>query len=465
MSFPLSYFIRVTFFSFFLSVNFHSIQAQQDSSSANYGLIKYDNSVLDNGIYLEGSYLSKIEKDQFFFVIDSSTYVCHQSIVSYTDSSDYKGFALSLKYYPDNSLRVFYQPTVAKNKIIGSPMGYLDSLSIFKSTTVLLRDPLDLNSQSEKLFISKPELVEFVWKTIPEPHRMITDRKYLNNRSAEEGIAILLDYDRYETKKKLEKRVRKTGPWYTGGTENLQLSQTHLSNWTKGGENSISIQSDLILKANYTKDKVEWENHIRHKLGIVSSETDAAQISTDQIEFFNKYGIKASQKWYYSLVSNFKSQLFNAYASNEKEEVVSTFLSPAYITFSLGMDYKPNENFTLLLSPLSIRFTYVNDTVKVDQTRYQVDADKKSSFHKGLAVLNTYKWEISTELQLTSNLDAFIGYETKQEFYQVDWELIFDMRINRYLSTRINTQFRYFTNESNNLQFREYFAVGFNYDF
>lgn len=465
MSTLLRYLLQLITIVAFLFLSNSSLYSQGNVSDSTSTIVLDDSFIYDDSLSIfKDLNLYDYENPQIY-LSDSARLIRNKTMFLNFDDSDYMGYSLSLKYYSDDNLRVTYQPTIERDYLLSSNQGYLDNLSNFEKSSSLIGEPIDLVRSSESLFITHPELVKFTWAEIPEPHRLITDRKYLNKRSAEEGIALLLDYDNYETKKQLEKRIRKEGPWYTGGTESLQLSQTHLSNWTKGGESTISLQSDLILKADYKKDKIEWENYIRHKLGIISSESAPASINTDQIELFNKYGIKASNKWYYSLVSNFKSQIFNAYNSSEKEEVVSSLLSPAYITFSLGMDYKPNENFTLLFSPLSTKFTYVMDTVKVDQTRYDVAADRKSANNVGFAVLNTFSWDISTEFKLVSNLDAFVGYQTEKNFYQVDWEIIFDMRINRYLSTRLNTQLRYFTNESDNLQIREYFAVSFNYDF
>ncbi|WP_068475399.1 DUF3078 domain-containing protein [Saccharicrinis aurantiacus] len=464
MCIPLRYLLQVSCIFVYVFLLNSSIYSQDSLRNSTQTIILNDSFDYDETLLLFKNLNLQDFEDPHVYLSDSNSIIRNQILFKNLDDSDYRGYSLSLKYYSDDNLKIAYQPTLEKTYLLSSKQGFLDSLAYFNKTSSLIGEPLNLVKSSEKLFATNPELVEFVWSEIPEPHRTITDRKYLSKRSAEEGIALLLDYDNYETKKQLEKRVRKEGPWYTGGTESLQFAQTHLSNWTKGGESTISLQSDLILKADYKQGNVEWENYIRQKLGIISSESDPARINTDQIELFNKYGLKASEKWYYSLVSNFKSQLFTV-DGDEGEKAVSSLLAPAYITFSLGMDYKPNENFTLLFSPLSTKFTYVMDTVKVDQTRYSISEDKKSANNTGFSMLNTFVWDISTEFKLVSNLDAFVDYRIAQNFYQVDWELIFDMRINRYLSTRINTQLRYFTNESDKLQFREYFSVSFNYEF
>ena len=219
------------------------------------------------------------------------------------------------------------------------------------------------------------------------------------------------------------------------------------------------------MRANYKKDKIEWENYARHKVGFLNSESYPVQINTDNITANSKYGLRASKKWYYSFVFDFNSQLFNGYNNKKRETIISGFMSPAYFTFAVGMDFKQSPDFTLLLSPLTSKITYVKDTAKVDQTRYKIDEDKKSAFSTGASLTNNFNWKISTELNLRYKLDAYLGYFDKDPIKQVDWELIFDMRINKNLSTRINTQLRYFSNESEKIQFREFFAINFSYKF
>lgn len=51
-------------------------------------------------------------------------------------------------------------------------------------------------------------------------------------------------------------------------------------------------------------------------------------------------------------------------------------MTPGYFTLSVGMDYKPNDNFSLYLSPIAGKWTYLRDTVGIDPGRYGVDAGK-----------------------------------------------------------------------------------------
>ncbi len=445
----------------------HNGKAQTLEQSFNIAVENMKNiGNLSDSIKKRADYWASIEFDHKFFVLDSAEFQQNKILTLVTNYRKYKEFTMSLKFYPSKDLHVKYAPTLIKEQLLYDHRGHLNIMMDASSSKQRIGPIFSIKKQNEIFFIEKPSLVKYVLKTIPEPHRLITDRKHLNKRSAREGITGLLS-GRIDSPDKLNKRIKKKGPWTLNGVENVQFSQAHLENWAKGGENSIALQSDLLLKANYKKDKVEWENYARHKVGIISTQSYKTQVNTDQIMANSKYGVKASKKWYYSGLFDFKTQFFNGFNNKNHDTQISGFMTPAYFTFAVGMDYKPSKNFTLLLSPLTSKITYVMDTVDVDKNRYNVKAEgKKTAYNTGASLTNNINWKISTELNLRSKFEAFVGYSGEEALTQIDWELTFDMRINRFLSTRISTQLKDFTNElDGKTQFRESFAVNFSYKF
>ncbi len=462
--------ISILIFVAIFAFCFHPTRAQSWTKTVDplNGYLKNTDNIgsltLNDSINKQINYWTSLNLDHKFFILDTVEFRRNQVMTLNTNYRKYKEYVMSLKFYPAKDLNIRYEPTLVESKLLYDQRGYLDMMSAGSNFNNSVGEVFDMIKRNESFFIYEPSLVKHVLKTIPEPHRLITDRKHLDKRSAEEGISRLLS-GRIDSPSKLDKTIKEKGPWTYSGIENIQLSQAYLTNWTKGGENSIALQSDLLVRANYKMDKVEWENYARHKVGFLNSESYPVQINTDNITANSKYGLRASKKWYYSFVFDFNSQLFNGYNNKKRETIISGFMSPAYFTFAVGMDFKQSPDFTLLLSPLTSKITYVKDTAKVDQTRYKIDEDKKSAFSTGASLTNNFNWKISTELNLRYKLDAYLGYFDKDPIKQVDWELIFDMRINKNLSTRINTQLRYFSNESEKIQFREFFAINFSYKF
>ncbi len=327
--------------------------------------------------------------------------------------------------------------------------------------------PLQLTMQ--KILFSNAGFVKYKWEDIPEPHKFV-DRGYLATKKAEDDLRRLLEArSGYDTKQKIKKLQKVKTPWIYEGIENIQLSQVFLSNWAKGGESSLSILSDLRVKAIYKMDKYTWENYAIHKIGFVGQEESKGRINDDLIELNSKFGLNASEKWYYSGFTNFKTQFFNGYSKNDADKVnpISAFMSPAYWTFAIGMDYKVKKHqFTFMISPLTSKLTMVLDTSKVDQTRYKIPEGKKVEALNGGSIVNSFAWKINDDFHLSSRLSAFYEYFAKNnEAKQVhfEWEAILNMKINVWLSTRLLAHLRYFSNESENMQFKENLSLSFRY--
>ncbi len=403
-------------------------------------------------------------------LVDSEKLATTSLFISKLDK-DVKTYQFESKFrmpdYPDISFepRNFKEDKLDEYKVFVQTRKHsLESSDIFKQQNYLLK-------AQEQFAFAHPGIVALSWDSIPDapiPGRY----GFLKRRSARDGINLLLHEHSYNTQPSLKKVTISKGPWTLGGTENIQLSQGYIDNWVKGGESNVSLASDLRLNANFNKGKHEWENYIIHKVGVISTDNDKGRVNTDLIEINTKYGHKASEKWYYSFLYNFKTQFFYGYdkADDDKSDPVSGFMAPAYMSFALGMDFKPSKKFTLLLSPVTTRITLVADTIKFDQTKFGIPEGKSSEVVNGISVVNNFEYEMSKEVKLSSRLDAFYQYLGKvpvgqQRQVQIDWEVIMDMRINRFFSTRLLAHARYFTNESDKIQFRQNFNIAFKYHF
>ena len=268
-----------------------------------------------------------------------------------------------------------------------------------------------------------------------------------------------------ESPRKVIKPREEIKTWVYTGNEALQMTEAYFDNWVKGGENSISLLSDLRVSANYKRKKMEWDNKLLHKLGIISQQDQRMRINDDVIQLTSKLGMNASKKWYYSVMYDFKTQFFYGRDKNDYEKILSGFMSPGYQTFAIGMDYKRSKDFTILISPLTSKITFVMDTVHVDPSRYNIPDGQKSDAQTGASVTSAITTKLMPELTLTSNLDYFYSYLDDEGKSQFEWEIILNMRINKYLSTRLIPHVRYYQNESEDFQFKQNLTIAFNYTF
>ncbi len=376
---------------------------------------------------------------------------------------------LDLIYKKPNYKPIEHKPRPYVWNRLKSYKALMSSRTMHDTLPAIFNQNYPLQEAMRNVTFGSANHVKYNWKDIPEPHNFV-DRGYLASKKSEDDLKrMLMSRDDYDTKRKIQKLQREKTPWVYEGIENIQVSHVYLSNWAKGGESSLSILSDLRVKAIYKMDKYTWENYAIHKIGFVGQEETKGRINDDAIELNSKFGLNASEKWYYSGFTNFKTQFFNGYSKNDlvKETPISAFMSPAYWTFAVGMDFKtPKNKFTLMISPLTSKLTMVLDTSKVDQTRYKIPDGKKVEALNGGSIVNSFSWKINEDFHLGSRLSAFYEYFAKNdEEKQVhfEWETILNMKINVWLSARLLAHMRYYSNESDKMQFKENLSLSFRY--
>jgi hypothetical protein len=168
--------------------------------------------------------------------------------------------------------------------------------------------------------------------------------------------------------------------WKQGGMYNFNLSQSSLSNWAAGGDNfNMAINSYFNYFAYFQKPRQSWDNNLDLNLGFVQSTSLGGRKNDDRIDILSKYGyrIDTTGMWYLSGLFNFRSQFFDGYSfSGSNSNFTSSFLSPAYIILSAGLDFKPNNTFSVFFSPLTSRTTLVLNTI---QKKLQIAVIRYSS--------------------------------------------------------------------------------------
>ena len=270
--------------------------------------------------------------------------------------------------------------------------------------------------------------------------------------------------------------------WKFNGTTSLNLSQLSLTNWAAGGDNSLSGNALFNLGANYATDKTSWENKLILGFGLIKQGDDPTRKSDDQIDLASKLGLKASEKWFYTGLLGFTTQFAKGYDKPGEDDrlKISDFMAPGYLSFSLGMDYKPSDAFSLFLSPVSSKFTFVLDDDLSAAGSFGLDPGEKARSEFGAYVKIAFKKEILKNVTLDTKIDLFSNYFNNPQYVDVNWDLLLTFKINDYLAASLLTQLIYdydikfgedttgdgvndtFTDK---VQFKELFGLGLTYTF
>ncbi len=277
--------------------------------------------------------------------------------------------------------------------------------------------------------------------------------------------------------------------WKTGGVLAINLAQTSLTNWVAGGQNSLATNGIFSVFANYSKNKSEWVNSLDVGYGLLKEGKNSSFRKTDdKFDLLSKYGQEAFKNFYYAALFNFKTQMAPGYNLPDDSTKISDLLSPAYVIFALGMDFKPNANFSAFLAPVTARFIIVKDKALSDAGAFGVDPGKKSKSEFGgymrvIYTKNDFKSEFLKNVSFTTKVDLFSNYADKPQNIVVNWETLLSLKVNKFISANLNTQLLYDDKikipydknkdgiiadgeaVGSRVQFKEILGVGFSYNF
>lgn len=352
------------------------------------------------------------------------------------------------------------------------------------STTAILDDRTSMNASIDDIlyqtYITRPELFHFYDSQI-ESEKIIKPASIVGAKAEDlESIYSKVDEikDVAEVVDDVEVDIQIVKPnfWTTSGKFSLQFTQNYFSdNWYKGGNNNETMFSNLVLEANYNDQKrVQWDNKLDLRLGFVTATSDSIHrylTNNDKIYLFSKLGIKAAKNWFYTFSVEANTQFLPGYKSNDRR-TYSKFMAPLDVYFSLGMDWKPKfkngNTFSLALLPLSYKMRYINDDEPTIHSSYnmvnkdfQQDFGSKIEFNSKITIVKNLTWKC-----------RFYGF-TSYEYVESELENVFSFQFNKYISSEVNTLWRFDDNRSKKFyddtlgyfQFKEYFTLGLSYNF
>lgn len=230
-----------------------------------------------------------------------------------------------------------------------------------------------------------------------------------------------------------------TTGWKTETNLTISFSQVSLTNWSAGGQNSMSLNGRFNGFYNYKKERLAWDNQVDLGYGLLKQGKTIWQKTDDRFELMSKLGYRLSEFLNGAVLANFKSQFAPGYSKPEDANRISDFLSPAYLLGAIGLDLKKGENFTLFASPLTTKMTFVTNDSLSKNGSFGVEPGKKFRAEVGGYVRVMWKHDLMKNVGLQTKLDLFSNYLKDPQYVDVNWEVFLMMKINKYLSVNINT--------------------------
>ncbi len=265
--------------------------------------------------------------------------------------------------------------------------------------------------------------------------------------------------------------------WKLGGLFNLNVNQGSLSNWSAGGDKfSFSLNAYVNVFAFYKKNKSSWDNSLDLAYGIVNTTSLGSRKASDRIDLLSKYGYAISKKWNVATLFNLRTQFANGYAyskttaGNDTSSLTSKTFAPAYVLLSLGLDYKPKDNFSLFISPLTERWVVVSD--RLIKPFYGVDSNKNARNELGAFVSANYTAKLGKNFIYKTKLDLFSNYKKNPQNIDMYWTNALTAKLTKYINFSFNLDMIY-DDDTRNVnpakgpapQWLQLMGIGFAYNF
>lgn len=244
--------------------------------------------------------------------------------------------------------------------------------------------------------------------------------------------------------------------WDSGASLGFDFVQLFQLNPRQGaGQNRLGLGGATNFFAKYKKDRLAWDNLANWQFGLQrlgsgaiaqgSAEKIPFQKAIDELRLNSKFGYKTSEnsKFFYTADASFFSQITPTYndaglpgnfpmALSDTSVLLSRFFSPATITISAGIDYKPTPKLSFYYSPIGAKFIIVaNDEIAATGIQGNpvtknasgtiVDFKNVDAQFGSLLRVNYASKFAQDRFAYTSGLLLFSNYLNNPENIDVDW--------------------------------------------
>ncbi|KQR95331.1 hypothetical protein ASG01_05655 [Chryseobacterium sp. Leaf180] len=254
--------------------------------------------------------------------------------------------------------------------------------------------------------------------------------------------------------------------WSIQAKNSVLFNQAAFSNWVGGGANNVGWLASINYNLTYEKEKNLWENIIILNYGQNTTKGVGTRKTQDVLNVSTNYGRQFSKSWYISSGASVLSQFSGGFedGNNPSAKKISNFMAPGYVNAGVGITYRPNENLTATLRPANGRFTFVLDPELQLEGTYGLKADG-DFFLMQIGFLGSaiYKVKLMENIEVTNTASIFSNYLERPDHMVLSYNMLLNMKINRFISSIITVDLMYDHNQIQKTQLKQTLGVGIAY--
>lgn len=251
--------------------------------------------------------------------------------------------------------------------------------------------------------------------------------------------------------------------WTPRGIMGLNLSQISFSNWTQGGENSLSFTIFSNLGLDYIGMPWKWTNSLkltygRSKIGSEGYRTNDNEIFYESV-LIHRLGWKVNPY----TDATFRTAITKGYNYDSDPAVqIANFFDPAYFTEGLGFAYDEDKGIKQRLG-ISFKQTIADkyDSLYSDDPATMNEVEK-FRFESGMESVTEVEHEFLENMFYYGYLRLFTRFNELDK-WDVRWDNIVTAKINNYVNVNFNFLLIYEEDQSLKRQIKEALQLGISY--
>lgn len=238
--------------------------------------------------------------------------------------------------------------------------------------------------------------------------------------------------------------------WKLESVYGFNATQSTFVHWVSGGQNNVSALAFINATGNYKKDNSSWRNELRLALGGIrffqtsGPQQVNVQKTDDVINLSSKYGYEIKKKWYITALGDFRTQFLDGFANPLTDTVAaSTFMAPAFSIFALGIDFIPNKDFSILMAPVTGKFTFVRDQRLSDIGAFGVTPGSTFRPEVGAYIKLRWRKELMKNVEMITRAEFFSNYLQNPQNIDVNLETMLTFKVNQVFSAMLQLNVLY----------------------
>lgn len=229
-------------------------------------------------------------------------------------------------------------------------------------------------------------------------------------------------------------------PWKSKLNLGAGVTTMTLTNWTGGGQNSISLRALVLGTADYAAGSFSWMNEADLGYSIVKQGDLEFRKADDRVILTSKASYLHNSELRYTALLDLRSQFATGYNFDKRDTLdstqflkISNLFSPAFIVGGLGGEWTPSTAFKLMLAPVAMRATLVLDDDLSNQGAFGLAPGESFMARVGTLLNASVNYELMENVTWRARWNSFAPYD-EFTYWIINVENSIMLKVNDYIS-------------------------------